>query len=295
MKPAANASRSSKSARATACRTKRADRRTADKIAFIDLLTAAGQPRSKSRHSCRPSGCRRWRMPRKSSPASRENRACATPRWSPIAAGLERAMAAGVIEVAIFAAASETFSQRNINQSIDESLATYAEVCAQARPPASGCAGICRRALGVRSKAPVAPSQVAGSRRDCSTSACSRCRSATPSASRTRAGPRVLDAVTKVPLHRWRCTSTTPAAPPSPTCSPARLRRDDVRQFRRRPGRLPFRPGRGREPRDRRPALHAGWTRDRHRRIDRRIASESRFIETGSITGCRRASYRHQN
>ena len=35
-------------------------------------------------------------------------------------------------EVAIFAAASETFSRRNINQSIDESLATYAAVCADA-------------------------------------------------------------------------------------------------------------------------------------------------------------------
>jgi isopropylmalate/homocitrate/citramalate synthase len=42
--------------------------------------------------------------------------------------GLERAVAAGVHEVAIFAAASETFSRRNINQSIDESFATYGEV-----------------------------------------------------------------------------------------------------------------------------------------------------------------------
>ncbi len=50
----------------------------------------------------------------------------------PNLAGLERAMAAGVSEIAIFAAASETFSQRNINQSIDQSLATYAAVCAQA-------------------------------------------------------------------------------------------------------------------------------------------------------------------
>ena len=46
--------------------------------------------------------------------------------------GLERAIAAGADEVAIFAAASETFSRRNINQSIDESLAAYAIVCAEA-------------------------------------------------------------------------------------------------------------------------------------------------------------------
>ena len=35
--------------------------------------------------------------------------------------------------MAIFAAASETFSRRNINQSIDESLANYARVCADAK------------------------------------------------------------------------------------------------------------------------------------------------------------------
>jgi hydroxymethylglutaryl-CoA lyase len=46
--------------------------------------------------------------------------------------GLERALSVGVHEVAVFAAASETFSRRNINQSIDESLNTYREVCAQA-------------------------------------------------------------------------------------------------------------------------------------------------------------------
>jgi len=50
----------------------------------------------------------------------------------PNPAGLERAQTAGVSEIAIFAAASETFSQRNINQSISASLETYAVVCRQA-------------------------------------------------------------------------------------------------------------------------------------------------------------------
>jgi isopropylmalate/homocitrate/citramalate synthase len=51
----------------------------------------------------------------------------------PNLAGLARAQAAGVSEIAIFAAASETFSRRNINQSIDESLATYRAVTDAAR------------------------------------------------------------------------------------------------------------------------------------------------------------------
>src|SRR5690606_3841257 len=42
--------------------------------------------------------------------------------------GLQAAMDAGLMEVAVFAAASETFSRRNINRSIDESLDLYAEV-----------------------------------------------------------------------------------------------------------------------------------------------------------------------
>ena len=47
--------------------------------------------------------------------------------------GLERGQEAGVSEVAIFAAASETFSQRNINQSIAASLDIYAGLCREAR------------------------------------------------------------------------------------------------------------------------------------------------------------------
>lgn len=46
--------------------------------------------------------------------------------------GFERALASGATEMAIFAAASETFSQKNINCSIDESLDRFAPVMAAA-------------------------------------------------------------------------------------------------------------------------------------------------------------------
>jgi isopropylmalate/homocitrate/citramalate synthase len=46
--------------------------------------------------------------------------------------GLERAVAAGVSEIAILAAASESFSRKNINEGVEESLAKNAEVCRQA-------------------------------------------------------------------------------------------------------------------------------------------------------------------
>jgi isopropylmalate/homocitrate/citramalate synthase len=50
----------------------------------------------------------------------------------PNVAGLERALGVDVDEVSIFAAASETFSRRNINQSIEDSLDRYADVARRA-------------------------------------------------------------------------------------------------------------------------------------------------------------------
>ena len=42
--------------------------------------------------------------------------------------GLEAALKVGVKEIAVFGAASETFSQKNINCSIDESLKRFTDV-----------------------------------------------------------------------------------------------------------------------------------------------------------------------
>ena len=47
--------------------------------------------------------------------------------------GLDRAMACGAQEIAVFGAASEAFSQRNINRTIDESLAMFRPVVARAK------------------------------------------------------------------------------------------------------------------------------------------------------------------
>jgi hydroxymethylglutaryl-CoA lyase len=46
--------------------------------------------------------------------------------------GLDRALAAGVDEVAIFGSATETFAQRNLNRSVDESIAMFAPVAERA-------------------------------------------------------------------------------------------------------------------------------------------------------------------
>ena len=104
-----------------------------DKVAFIDQLSAAGCPVIEVGAFVSP----RW-VPQMADTAevfSRIARRECT-RYTalvPNLAGLERAITARVDEIAIFAAASETFSRKNINQGIDASLDTYREVCAAAR------------------------------------------------------------------------------------------------------------------------------------------------------------------
>lgn len=54
----------------------------------------------------------------------------------PNAKGLERALAVGVRRIALFTAASEAFTRKNINMSVDESLSVFEEVIAAFRSQA---------------------------------------------------------------------------------------------------------------------------------------------------------------
>ncbi|MCW2830031.1 MAG: hydroxymethylglutaryl-CoA lyase, partial [Aeromicrobium sp.] len=47
--------------------------------------------------------------------------------------GLDRALAAGVTHIAIFASATETFAQRNLNSTLDSQFAMYEPVVVRAR------------------------------------------------------------------------------------------------------------------------------------------------------------------
>src|SRR5262249_32145911 len=79
----------------------------------------------------------------------------------PNLAGLDRAMQAGVSEIAIFAAASETFSRKNINQGINESLATYRQACERANRAGLRVRGYLSTAFGCPFEGDVPPEQVA--------------------------------------------------------------------------------------------------------------------------------------
>ncbi len=79
----------------------------------------------------------------------------------PNLAGLDRAMAAGVTEIAIFASSTETFSRKNINQSIDDSLAGYKAVCDRAIAAGIRVRGYLSTAFGCPFEGTVDPRQVA--------------------------------------------------------------------------------------------------------------------------------------
>ncbi len=75
--------------------------------------------------------------------------------------GFEAARDAGVKDIAVFAAASETFSQKNTNCSIAESLERFAPVCAAAKENHIGVRGYVSCVLGCPYEGDVAPSAVA--------------------------------------------------------------------------------------------------------------------------------------
>jgi hydroxymethylglutaryl-CoA lyase len=134
---------------------------TDDKVAFVNLLAGAGAPVIEVSAFVSP----KW-VPQMADAAdvfARIERREST-RYTalvPNLAGLERAHAAGAREVAIFAAASETFSRRNINQSVEASLETYRGVCARARELDVRVRAYLSTSFGCPFDGAVAPSRVA--------------------------------------------------------------------------------------------------------------------------------------
>jgi hydroxymethylglutaryl-CoA lyase len=134
---------------------------TADKIEFVNRLTKANLPVIEVSAFVSP----KW-VPQMADAAevfAGIARRAGT-RYTalvPNLAGLDRAMAARVDEVAVFASSTETFSRKNINQSIDESLIVYQQVCDRARAAGVRVRGYLSTAFGCPFEGEVAPERVA--------------------------------------------------------------------------------------------------------------------------------------
>lgn len=133
---------------------------TADKVRFVDALAAAGHRTIEVSAFVSP----RW-VPQMADAADVFAGITRRPgvRYTalvPNLPGLERAIAAHVSEVAVFAAASETFSSRNINQTIDESLHRYEDVVGRALAAGLRVRGYVSCAFGCPFEGPVSPAAV---------------------------------------------------------------------------------------------------------------------------------------
>ena len=105
---------------------------TADKIALIDRLSACGLRTVEATSFVSP----KW-VPQLADAAEvfagiAKKSGVAYPVLVPNEQGYERARAVGATEVAVFTAASEAFNRKNINASIDESIARFETVLARA-------------------------------------------------------------------------------------------------------------------------------------------------------------------
>lgn len=134
---------------------------TADKIEFINRLSAAGFAVIEVSAFVSP----KW-VPQMADAAEVFAGIVRRPgtRYTalvPNVAGLDRALAARVDEVAVFASSTETFSQKNINRSIDDSLTVYKGVSDRARAAGLRVRGYLSTAFGCPFEGEVAPERVA--------------------------------------------------------------------------------------------------------------------------------------
>lgn len=133
---------------------------TADKIRFIDLLSAAGFPVIEATSFVSPKA-----VPQLADAAEVmagiERRAGV--RYTvlvPNRKGMERALVTGVDEVAVFTGASETFVQHNINTSIAGSIENFHPVVEMAREAGKRVRGYISTAFGCPYEGHVAPEAV---------------------------------------------------------------------------------------------------------------------------------------
>jgi hydroxymethylglutaryl-CoA lyase len=131
------------------------------KIGLIDRLSAAGLPAIEATSFVSP----KWVPQMADAPqvmaGIRRKPGVSYPVLVPNMKGLEGAMAAGVEEIAVFGAATETFSRRNTNCSIEESFERFEPVCRTALDNGLKVRGYISVVLGCPFEGEVRPEAVA--------------------------------------------------------------------------------------------------------------------------------------
>jgi isopropylmalate/homocitrate/citramalate synthase len=133
---------------------------TEAKIAFINLLSASGLPVIEATSFVSPRAVPQLADAGEVFAAIDKRPGVRYPVLVPNTRGMERALAAGVREVAVFTAASESFTRHNINATIAESLANFAAVTALAREHNVRVRGYVSTAFGCPYEGHIAPEKV---------------------------------------------------------------------------------------------------------------------------------------
>ena len=106
---------------------------TDDKVRYIDLLSETGLKWIEATSFVSPKAIPQLADAAEVFARIRKAPGVRYPVLVPNIKGYDRAKAAGADAIAVFTAASEHFTKRNINMTIDESLATFAEIVAAAK------------------------------------------------------------------------------------------------------------------------------------------------------------------
>jgi isopropylmalate/homocitrate/citramalate synthase len=104
----------------------------ADKVRYVEMLVDAGIKAIEATSFVSPKAVPQLADADEVYPAIHKRDGVRYIALVPNARGQDRAIAAGVQEIAVFTAASETFAKRNINMTIDESLVTFDRIIARA-------------------------------------------------------------------------------------------------------------------------------------------------------------------
>jgi isopropylmalate/homocitrate/citramalate synthase len=134
---------------------------TADKIRYVDLLSDAGFAAIEATSFVSPRAIPQLTDADAVMAGIRRRPGARYAALVPNVKGMERALAAGVGEVAVFTAASETFARHNINGTIAESIERFRPVVALARERGVRVRGYISTVFGCPYEGTVAPEAVA--------------------------------------------------------------------------------------------------------------------------------------
>ncbi len=111
---------------------------TETKLAFLDRLAAAGHTIIEATSFVSPKAVPQLSDAEELLRTLKRRAGVRYPVLVPNERGLERAMAAGARDIAVFASASESYSRKNLNRSRDEAIAGYAAVVRSAKQAGLG-------------------------------------------------------------------------------------------------------------------------------------------------------------